>query len=68
MALIKPNQIKDAVKALTEQLGRAPTYHDITEHFGLRSPQHARYYIKQAAEAGLIAIDSERKPFWLRVV
>jgi len=68
MALIKPAQIKDAIKKLTEQLGRAPTYHDVTDHFGLKSPQHARYYIKQAVEAGLVEIDAERQPHWLRVV
>jgi hypothetical protein len=68
MALINPTQIKAAITQLTAELGRASTYHDVKEHFGLRSPQHARYYIKQAVDAGLIEIDFERKPFWLRVV
>lgn len=68
MALIQPKQIKEAVLALTRELGRAPTYHDVESYFGLKSPQHARYYIKKAVEAGLIKIDAERQPYWLEAV
>jgi len=67
MALIEPKRIKEAVEVLTGELGRAPTYHDLEHYFGLRSPQHARYYIKKAVEAGLVKIDAQRQPHWLEV-
>ena len=68
MARIEPKQIKAAVERLTDELGKAPTYHDLSKHFGLKSPAHVRYYIKKAVEAGLVYIDGDRQPHWIEVV
>ena len=67
MGLLTTKQIKEAVRQLTLDLGRSPTYQDLTDFFGLRSPQHARYYISKAEQSGAVRIDRQRQPHWLRV-
>jgi hypothetical protein len=60
--------IRTAVEKLTEDLGKAPTYNDLSDYFCLRSSAHVRYYTKKAVDAGLICIDGDRQPHWIEVV
>jgi DNA-directed RNA polymerase specialized sigma subunit len=61
-------QVKDAVKKLTRQLKRPPTFNEIQEFFELNSKAHARYYVMKGVEAGALTIDDRRSPHWIEVV
>lgn len=68
MERITTQQLKQAVKGLTGQLRRPPTFNEIRDFFGLRSKAHARYYVIKAVEAGALSIDDRRSPHWIEVL
>ena len=65
MARIESKQMREAVKKLMEELGRAATYKDLSDHFSLNSAAHARYYVTKAEEDGVITVDRTRQPHWV---
>ena len=67
MERISTQQIKQAVKDLTKQLRRPPTFNEIQEFFDLRSKAHARYYVMKGVESGALSIDDRRSPHWIEV-
>tara|TARA_B100001173_G_scaffold305287_1_gene310476 strand:+ start:1285 stop:1491 length:207 start_codon:yes stop_codon:yes gene_type:complete len=68
VARITTQQIRDAVVEVSRDKGRPATYEDVQHYFGMSFPQHARYYVRLAVEAGLIKVDRERQPHWLEAV
>ena len=65
MELLTTKQILEAVRELTESLGRPPTFRDLESFFNLKSPSHARYYVRKAEEAGAVVVDDRRSPYWI---
>lgn len=67
MVRIDSKQMKDAVSQLMDALGRAATYRDLSEFFGLNSAAHARYYVGKAESDGAVTVDRTRQPHWVSV-